>query len=111
MAWKQVQFRGYAVANITSEVKKGIKADKTSEKQLFDWVSKVTADGYKFSVSFDDENSAYQASLYCKDADSPNSGLMLSLRHIDPITAIKALRTVHVDVYAGVWMTREDFDW
>lgn len=108
---KRIEFQGYAVSNLTKEVKAAIKKDKITEKQLIDWMLACAIDGYKVSLSFDHENETYQASLYCQDPNSPNAGLMLSQRHIDAITALKALRTIHSEVYAGVWLTKETFDW
>lgn len=111
MTYRQTQFRGYAVSNITSEVKAKIKKEKYTPERLYEWMEQVATDGYKFSLTFDESNQAFQAALYCKDPDSVNAGLMLSVRHVSSMMAVAGLRTIHVDVYAGEWMTKEDFDW
>lgn len=104
-------FQGYAVAHVTKEVKKAVKENLLKPADALEWICSCTEDGLKFALAFDHANQTYQASLYAKDPSSQNAGLMLSLRHIDPVVAVTTLRFFHVEVYQGVWPVSESFDW
>lgn len=108
---RPVDFQGYAVAHVTKEVKKAVKDNLLEAEQALEWICSAAEDGYKFALAYDFANETYQASLYAKDPSSQNAGLMLSLRHVDPVIALTTLRFFHVEIYQGVWPVSESFDW
>lgn len=107
----KADFKGFAVSYLDESVKAQIKAMKKDPKALFDWIFTVSLDGYKFALQSDEAGEVFQASLYARFKDSENAGLMLSMRHTDPIVAIQALQIYHEEVTEGKWHKSESVDW
>lgn len=105
------KFRGFALSNIDEATRAKIRKDPMDGPSIFPWIRAITEEGYKFSLRYADEQSAYQAMLFGADPGGQNAGLSLSIWHTDAMIAITALRVIHEDVYAGKWMTQADFDW
>lgn len=108
---KRAEWKGYALAHLTEEMKSVVKANKAKPADILSWIEKKATDGYKFAVSWDADNQCYQASLFAMFVGMPNEGLMLSLRHVDMDVAIASLMLLHDEVYEESWHTRPTFDW
>lgn len=105
------EWKGYALSNVTDTVKKKVKADPPTTDDILHFIVITSAQGYKFSVTWDEQRQCYAASLYCQDAQSPNAGLMLALRHCEITLAIGALMFIHTEVYDEIWPTQASVDW
>jgi len=71
----------------------------------------LVGEGYKLSLSFKSDGSVYTATLSCNDGESPNSGLLLTGRGADPITALTWLHYLHYIRFEGTWLNDEEATW
>ena len=74
-----------------------------SEHNLWDELADAMDKGIRVSWEWDDYNSCYQASAFCKDMDSVNAGRVCTARGAEQDTALSRL----------MWYISDDFpeDW
>lgn len=100
--WAKVDF---VYVEMDAETKKAFK--KLSEEQIHDYYGKtirMIENGYKMSVTYDQEHSTFICSLTCKDEKHDNFNLCMSSRsdnHIQAI-ALGSFKTIHCCT-DGVW--------
>lgn len=71
------------------------------------FISQANTEGYRFSTSYNTQNSTYNAILQCTDADSPNYGYSLSAYAQEWYTAVRLVLFKHIVVFQYVWDTQK----
>lgn len=83
----KAEWRGYVNFRPTEEHKANFAA-WSAEVDFADILRDSAAKGEKLSSYWDERNASFVASIFVRDEDSVNAGLILTARGIDPITAI-----------------------
>jgi hypothetical protein len=106
-------FGGFVNIRLESHHKKEIKeeAQKIDDAGLFVWLCEMADDGYKFSLSPDEENGAMIATLVGSSCIGDNMSLAMSQRHSDPRIAVVALRYAHKTIAGGQSWEAVAYDW
>lgn len=111
-----VQFRGFVNVALKDHEKKQIKSQLLDEVAAYAFITELTSNGYKFSLSRSNDEKTYTATAYCTDFRKHNAGLGISQRHADSLVAITALSWCFGlegfdGDWAAVWGTASDDDW
>lgn len=85
-----------------------LSADQKAElkSQTFDFdnaLLRLTEEGMKVTIAYDDFNECYSCYLIPKSPDHTNAGCILSGRGSTPIKAIKQAAYIHWNIFDGDW--------
>lgn len=80
------------------------KADLKSQTFDFDnALLRLTEEGMKVTIAYDDFNECYSCYLIPKSPDHANAGCILSGRGSTPIKAVKQAAYIHWNIFDGDW--------
>lgn len=74
--------------------------------QTFDFdnaLLRLTEEGLKVTIAYDDYNECYSCYLIPKNPDHPNAGCILSGRGSTPIKAVKQAAYIHWNIFDCDW--------
>ena len=85
-----------------------LSADQKAElkSQTFDFdnaLLRLTEEGMKVTIAYDDFNECYSCYLIPKSPDHTNAGCILSGRGSTPIKAVKQAAYIHWNIFDGNW--------
>lgn len=85
-----------------------LSADQKAElkSQIFDFdnaLLRLTEEGMKVTIAYDDFNECYSCYLIPKSPDHANAGCILSGRGSTPIKAVKQAAYIHWNIFDGDW--------
>lgn len=101
---QQGEFRGYVEYRFTDEDKKKFKEWLAAEDGTASAILKTIENDYRITLSYDDYNEAYQASISTKDDSSPNAGYVLVGRGADWYKALLQAVYKHYVIMRGDWL-------
>lgn len=99
----QIDFQGYIEVRFDEDQKKLFKKWASEFSDLASSIDKQVEAGYRFSLSWDDYNSAYMCSITTKDSQSVNAGWVLVGRGKDVFSALLQAYYKHVVVTQENW--------
>jgi hypothetical protein len=73
-------------------------------EKVFEAVESMARDGYRISLSYNEQNDAIIASVTCKDDASPNAGCTYTSFAGDWLSALRVAAFKHYVVAAQVWV-------
>lgn len=103
----------YIRYELSVEDKRVLAGREFDTDRVFDQLDALVGAGYKFSVGLQSDGSAYLASLYDRDTESPFAGYTLTGRGRSFTNAIAALLFKHFDIFDGQWpgQSTSDDEW
>lgn len=100
--WNDNQFINY---NLDKTQQKECKAYVITEPELFDRLSALITDGYRFGVSLDRDDRTFSAFMQARTSEGPNAGYILTGRGSTAFKALKQLLYKHFVCLDGSWET------
>jgi len=76
---------------------------RPQDAELVGIVQQLTAEGYKFSASYDSYGGGIQVFITPTSPDSPNAGFTLSARAPDLLSAVGVLLYKHYTLFSQEW--------
>lgn len=110
-----IEFQGYVEVRLDETQKKAFAAWRKENDNLGLLLDKLVEAGYRCSLSWDDYNEAYMASITTKDPQSTNAGWVLVGRGPDCVGAAYQALFKHYVVAKEAWLniattSRNDWD-
>lgn len=84
-----VAFRGFINANPSQDDKATFEGWLSQEDEFAESWAEACENGYKFTVTYEENGHYYRATAATWVSGDPNAGLVLSLRASDPIKALQ----------------------
>lgn len=97
------EFKGFVNYKLTVEEKEAYAAWDLHDHDLFDLLALDAQQGYKLTVSWNDQNETFTATYMCQDKDSPNYGYCLSSFAPDWYNAVRVTAFKHTEVLKSAW--------
>jgi len=109
-------WKGFVNIELAQVDKKKIRENLVAFEDFGHWAEVTTAEGYKISISFDQERDCFVATLTSNDPDNDNYGYSMSQRHSHLQVALTALVYAHDTKAGGAWASFDKskqlkFDW
>lgn len=110
-----IEFQGYVEIRLDTAQKELFRRWAAEQESVFDLVSAQTEAGYRFSLGWDDYNSAQMCSVTTKDKENTNAGWVLVGRGSTAELALYQALFKHLIVAKGDWLNtptvnRNDWD-
>jgi len=102
---QRVAFKGYINYTPTAIDKAGLRAELAAGNRPSDRLADFILSGLRFGCSFDAYHSAFSATFYDTNLDSPSAGYTLVARADTVWSAIERLCYLHAHVFSGDWST------
>jgi hypothetical protein len=105
--WEKAKWKGFVSVAMTEAEKKAIKDSLLVEEDGFEFLMNAATAGYKCSISYSIPEDVYTASLTGQYQRKPNAGITMSVRHVNLIVCLSALKWCHEEAGAsGEWSER-----
>lgn len=94
---------GFVDVEMTIADKAACRAETVDFDQIWHDVEDLVEEGYKLSVTFDDEHTTWNVSLTCRALKHTNSGYTMSARGGTFAAAVRAFWYKHFRMLEGNW--------